>query len=203
MNDSTIVIAADLNPFATEWTDAIPYQFRHGNWGVHLHRLEHLGWCGAIVGPKGSGKTTLLENMAIKLQPERICRYHCFGLERARHLEDVRELLDRKVDGAVLLVDGLERASWSVRRKLLNSRHEGSGGLVVAVHKPGKLPTWIECRPDLSVLRYVIEHLGFDAASDVWHQAASVFWQFDGNVRDVLRWLYDRTAEGQVLLEST
>ncbi|MGI9516692.1 MAG: hypothetical protein ACR2NP_06595 [Pirellulaceae bacterium] len=189
------------NPFATEWTDAIPFRFEQGNWESNLQRLADLQFLAAIVGAKGSGKTTLLENLAEQLAPTRECHYCCFEHSTANHDKIVGDLFRQIECGAILLVDGIERLRWILRRKLFAAGKRQHGGLVVAVHKPCALPLWIECQPDLATLRYVVDYLGFDTNSAVWQESVSAFTRFEGNVRNVLRWLYDQVASGQLVID--
>ncbi len=196
-------VPARHNPFATEWTDAIPFRFPSGSWDFHLGRLRQMRYCAAIVGRKGSGKTTLLDTLVRQLPPQSPSRYVCIQRCPSNHRRTINEVLNQKNDGTILMVDGMQRLSFANCRRLLQSRKVPIGGLIVTAHRRCALPTWIHCQPDQASLQYVLTHLGFSADSEITRHAEAAFVRFRGNVREVLRWLYDQVATGQLAIHGT
>lgn len=180
------------NPFRTERVLEVRYRLPRGSWDDLLARLESMGRRAAIVGPQGSGKTTLLEDLAPRL------RARGYGVRELR-LDTERprfepEFLDRFFaslqERDVLLFDGAEllgRISWS----RFERRARAAAGLVVTLHRPGRLPTLIETVTSPQLLERIVEQiLGGPSA-----HTPGLFEKHRGNLRDALRELYDRYAE--------
>lgn len=180
------------NPFRTDRVLQVRYRLPGGSWDDLLARLESLGRRAAIVGPQGSGKTTLLEDLAPKL------RERGFGVRELR-LDTERprfepEFLDRFFAGLgprdVLLFDGAEqlgRFAWS----RFERRARAAAGLVVTLHRPGRLPTLLETSTSPQLLDGIVEQiLGGPSA-----YTPGLFEKHGGNLREALRELYDRYAD--------
>jgi hypothetical protein len=95
--------------------------------------------------------------------------------------------------GDFVLLDGAEQMSaWSWRRFVGQCR--GAGGILITCHRAGRLPTLHECRTDEDLVADIVASLlgGRDhpAASDL----SELYDRHGGNVREVLRELYDRWA---------
>jgi hypothetical protein len=93
----------------------------------------------------------------------------------------------------VLLVDGADALPWLgwLRVKRLARR---AGGLIVTTHRPGRLPTLVECATSPALLREIVDALG-DARDAAWRDAIpDLFRKHRGNLREALRDLYDRCA---------
>ena len=73
------------------------------------------------------------------------------------------------------------RFRWQTRR---------AGGLIIATHTPGRLPTLIECTTSVGLLERIIHRLAPDGL-DAESPAAELFARHRGNIRDALRELYD------------
>ena len=185
------------NPFAVDRLHRLRFRFRGDSWEALFKRLEHLGFRAALVGRRGNGKTTLLGELVERLQD----RGHC--IKRLRLNEQrpafLRSFLqhfwhDLGPDDIVVL-DGAEQmgriAWWSFRR-----RSRAARGLIVTSHRPGLLPTLIECRTSRELLADLLRELLGGKDDAVWDEALRQYAQHRGNIRDVLRALYDQCAEG-------
>ena len=139
---------AHRNPFRVAKTDALSYRPPGGGWDEMLARLEAMGWRGAVVGPHGSGKSTLIRSLVPRLAGRG------FAVHTAR-LTEATPCLDatwwtrlRRVGGrAIAVVDGAERLGPITWRRL-RYRARRAAGLVITVHTPGRLPTWVTTRTD-------------------------------------------------------
>ncbi len=185
------------NPFRSARLDGLGYEPLDGPGAEELvERFRRAGSLGALVGPHGVGKTTLLEAMArvfvgegadvrwIRLNEERRTpQWHAWR-------QATRGLKTR----SVLVVDGAEqlpRAWWWRVRAAASS----AGGLLVTMHEPGLLPMLHELLPRRAVLTPILEQLLVSSERVRCEaHAGALFAAHDGNVRDVLRALYDEYA---------
>jgi hypothetical protein len=205
------MLPARDNPFAVHRVLALRYRLGAAEWVEVFDRWEKLGRRGAIVGPHGSGKTTLLEDMARRLEGDgwkvvwvrldEQCRSLRAAVEQGRaqpffgavgNLERrEHEFRERR---RVVVLDGAEQLSrldwWRLSRHL---RH--ADGVVITAHRPGLLSTLWQCRTDAGLLRGLCAELGYPLEMG---EAEALWTRFDGNVREALRWLYDRAAAGCV-----
>jgi hypothetical protein len=96
------------------------------------------------------------------------------------------------------MLDGAEQLSriawWRFRRGSRPAR-----GLIVTSHRPGLLPTLIECHTNRELLMDLLEELlgGRDMA--VRDRAERLYRRHHGNIREVWRTLYDQCAEGALV----
>jgi hypothetical protein len=177
------------NPFAAERVLRVRYRPQGWTWEQLLARLASLDHRAAVVGPEGRGKTTLLEDLGGRLRAAGWGVKH-LGLSRemrAFRRAFLRRFFDDLSGRDVVLLDGAEQmnrlAWWDFAR-----RSKLAGGLVITSHRPGLLPTLVECETSVGLLRGIVQDLhagGADAALD------ALFHRHRGNVRDVLRELYD------------
>ena len=192
-------VPAKSNPFTITRVHAIPFQFAAGQWNDHLVRLHDMNWRGAIIGRRGSGKSTLLRQLHERLEsskkPSRLIKVPNRGnnsliLERALNQRQSH----------ILLIDGMERLSlrdrWRIRRET-----RGNAGLVVVRHYRSSLPTWMTCSTDHQLMRAVLARLGFESER-VNLIACKLFDQYRGNIRLVLRELYNQFSEGKIDVDS-
>jgi hypothetical protein len=177
------------NPFASHRVERLVYRAD----GVSLvglcERLEVIGGRGAIVGPKGSGKTTLLEELASVLPGEKVV----VKLDGScpRPLQQTRHQLPTPVTGRhTVFIDGGERLGVVAWRRLLRATH-AAAHLVATQHRPGRLPTLVECLPDLELFRELVSELVPADAMTLRPQLEKVYAHHNGNVRLCLRELYD------------
>ena len=184
------------NPFATARVHGIRYRFRGEAWDNLFRRLAALNHRGAIVGPEGAGKTTLLEDFEPRLL-ERGFKIVSLRLTRDTPTIDrgvLRELSLSISTQHFILFDGAEQLSrWSWWRFLQSIRR--AGGLLITSHRPGLLPTLIECRTSQELLAGIVADLLQEPAERQHARAAELFSKHRGNLRDALRELYDVWSE--------
>jgi hypothetical protein len=178
------------NPFAVQRVLEIRYRLTTGlTWEDLLERLASLNWRAAIVGPHGSGKTTLLEDLAPRIEA---CgfRVRTISLREAHPRLDPadRAVLRSLGPQDVLLLDGAEQLGW-FSWMLVRLRARRAGGLVITSHRPGLLPTLVECETSPELLAEIVGEL---AGGEVDFEELHA--RHGGNLRDALRELYDRWA---------
>jgi ABC-type branched-subunit amino acid transport system ATPase component len=192
-------VPARRNPFATEHVTRIPFRFEQGDWVSQLGRLRELDYRAAIVGPQGSGKTTLLceleRQLALIADGESI--YVFLSQDKQEQQQALQSALAANLASKILLVDGIERLAVLDRLNLFRASREARG-LIVTAHRPlrippFRLPTWIRTLTSELVLDYVLSELSMDAP-DVRAAGQLSYQKRKGNLREVLRDLYDRHA---------
>jgi hypothetical protein len=183
------------NPFSTDRILKIRYRPRGWTWDEMLERLARLNYRAAIVGPEGHGKTTLMEDLEPHL------RARGFGVRHLRLTREqpafdpswLRDVIGATTSKDVLLFDGAEQltriAWWRFRRMARKA-----GGLVITSHRPGMLPTLVECETDEDLLGGIVRDLAPGRPDDAAEDARALFARHGGNVREALRELYDRYA---------
>ena len=182
--------AAD-NPFAVQKVLRIRYRLSDPAWEGLLERLATLRYRAAIVGPHGRGKTTLLEDLAPRLEALgfRIRSVMLHTGDRRLRREHREALLQGMSPRDLLCVDGAEqlgRIAWLA----LLARSQRAGGLLITSHRPGLLPTLVECETNPELLREIVrELLGRDAEG-----SKELFARHEGNIREALREMYDQWA---------
>ena len=184
------------NPFRSEKIERLGYRLEGTTWTELLARCERLNYRCAVVGRYGSGKTTFLEELEKQLQGARF-RTRLIRLRMGRRVF-VPTLLNRLTKGLtrreILLFDSagqLNYAAWHWLR--WNSRH--ARGLIITVHKPGRLPTLWECRTSSALLAELLAHLLDCCPDQVRHLAANLCDKHDGNLREAFRECYDNIAQ--------
>lgn len=180
------------NPFRCQLTDSLEYEFEDDmNWPKLLQRLEALRWRGAIIGMHGRGKSTLLDGFACRLQDAgwSTQRLGLRSEERNFSKQIWRELLPSFGRRDFVLLDGAEQLSlWRWKRFLQLTK--SAGGVLIATHRAGRLPTLYECRSSPQLLRGLVERLD----PELEFCAQSLFERNSGNLRNCLRALYDTKA---------
>jgi energy-coupling factor transporter ATP-binding protein EcfA2 len=188
---TTPVRPAD-NPFSSHRIDNLEFRPQGRTWQQILERLEDLAWRAAVVGPAGSGKTTLLARLANRTPGETVGIRLVRGTPRPA--ADARALLPPTLcPRHVVLLDGadlLGPADWW--RFRLATRH--AGGLVIASHREGRLPTLVRCRTSPELLRSLVAELAPDASRRLDPVLDEVFTRHEGNIRGCLMELYDLYA---------
>jgi len=194
--DRRVSVSAANNPLRMDRLERIPFQFPNDDWQKHLADLKKLNFRAAIVGKKGSGKTTLLEQLQAQLN-QHLLR---LPLDKTLHQRLLDNAVDASRNGNVVLLDGIERLTFWQRRNLYSATKTGPG-LIVVVHQPCQLPTWIHCRTNLQLMDSLLRKLGLKQAA---HLSAGqiAFQQAGGNIRDAFRLLYDQFADGSLALPS-
>lgn len=199
-----------LNPFRRSQTEALAYRFTPSRDGDPnpghvadveglLRRFEALGRRAALVGAKGSGKTTLLLEIeghlgqlgdGLKILPIRLRR------DRRNLSSREQTALGGDLSRTLVTVDGAEQLSpprwWRLRR-----RTRSAWGVLITVHRPGRLPTLRFHRTDPALLRELVRRLSDGAPMPPDDELESLFQKHRGNLRECLAELYDRRAAGR------
>jgi len=181
-------VRARENPFRSDRLLSLRYRLQQGTWDSLLARFESLGRRAAIVGPRGSGKTTLLEDLAPRFV-EQGWRVRELRLDEETPGYDPA-VLESLTPRDLILFDGAEqlgRFAWSSFER----RSRGAGGLLLTVHRPGRLPTLLETRTSPELLAGLVDQILGDSAAPVRPLAPALFEKHRGNLREALRDLYD------------
>jgi energy-coupling factor transporter ATP-binding protein EcfA2 len=180
------------NPFASHRVEGLAYRRKGPGLTALRLRLEEIGGRGAIVGPKGSGKTTLLQGLASAL-PGEAFEVRIPG-SSPRPWRAARAQLPRPVGrNHVVLVDGAEQLGPIGWRLLLRATRRARS-VVVTLHRPGLLPTLVQCRPDRHLLRELVEELTPADAPVLVPALEELMQRHEGNIRSCFRDLYDLYA---------
>lgn len=165
--------------------------------------IEAEGVVGAISEPllamHSANSVDGLQSLLIDIPPLRRTDDD-FGLTARQRRHWLHTRLASVTCRTVLLVDGVERLPWSQRLQLIY-RTGGSArcaGLVVTLHQPSawtRLPIWVRTQPTFALLETLLEELG-TAGTVPRDIAAQLFEKHRGNLREVLRELYDREVNG-------
>jgi GTPase SAR1 family protein len=174
---------ARCNPFRTERTDRLAYRWHGITLPQMMQRLQALNYRGAIVGPDGSGKTTLLEELETKL-----CRRGFPIKKYFLNRDSVYKEPPNSQSDEILLFDGADLLKGKQWRDFVK---QNEGGLIITSHRKGLLPTLVECSTSLRLLEEIVEDL-IGRSNDF--PLANLYREHKGNLRDVLRTLYDICA---------
>jgi hypothetical protein len=183
-------VNAGENPLRSELIERLPIRFEAGSWSEMLKRVQQLNFRAAIVGSKGSGKTCLLEQLHQRIGQH----YLNLPLDRRLHDDQMRAALDASENGNVVLLDGIERLGFWQRQKLF-ARTKSGPGLIVTVHHPCRLPTWIRFRTNIGLMKQLLNDLDI-ATPEVLEAGEIAFRNAKGNMREAFRSLYDQFADG-------
>ncbi|MDD2711235.1 MAG: hypothetical protein PHV34_24935 [Verrucomicrobiae bacterium] len=178
------------NPFASNLISRLRCHFPPSHsWDSLLLRLQRLEYRGAITGPMGSGKTTILEELAVRLEKQgRQTRLAGLTIQH-RQIPDPGHFF-ANLESTILILDGAEQLNWlSWQRFLRQSRH--AAGLIITTHQPGRLPTLFTCATTPALLDNLLTQLHIPPGSPLRLQARRLFDLHCGNLREVLRSLYD------------
>ena len=200
INQNSNCVSARNNPLAVHRTDAIPFYFGETRFAsiesFYLH-VQKFSFHGAILGRHGRGKTTLLCELHSFLRDQEISSELVF-LPRERQLQrkSIDDLIQHGLSGSVVLVDGLERVSFLARQRIL-SRSKRFGGFIATTHRPGRLRTLLHCRTSQQTMVETLDSLGLNQPN-VITAALPLLSKHRGNIRLVLRELYDQYAGGKL-----
>jgi hypothetical protein len=187
------VLARD-NPFRVQRLDALAYRLQGEGWEALLDRARSLAWRGALVGPEGHGKSTLLAELAHRLASQGM-RPRWLRVRRGERWPDGAALAAFLADAGprdLLLVDGTqELAPLAWRALRWRARH--AGGLLATSHRPGHLPTLLDCRTSPALLAELLAELDPQGAVEL-PPVAELWARHRGNLRSALLEAYDRAA---------
>ncbi len=192
------------NPFRTCRVLELRYRLDPGGWDRLLERFERLGCRAALVGPEGSGKTTLLEDLGVRLE-RRGWRVVPLRLAPERRRPTPREWarIARAGRRRLVSVDGAEQLSWYGWRRLERASRR-AGGLLVTLHRPGRLPALHRHRTTPRLLEELVADLvGRERVEALRGELEILFAAHRGNLRDCLRALYDQWAQGRCVTAAT
>jgi energy-coupling factor transporter ATP-binding protein EcfA2 len=183
------------NPFAVERIQTIRYRPLHTSFDRIPARLRELNYRAAIIGPEGSGKTTLLEDLQRLLERKGWRTRLVFvndtsGCDRPA----CRHLVSELTPETLLLLDGadsIRRWDWSLLKRRTITY---ACGLVITSHRPGLLPTLIECSTTPTLLNEIVNGLLPQSRTIPAEFLDSLYVRHQGNLRDCLRELYDLYA---------
>lgn len=138
-----------------------------------------------------------LQTLLIDIPPRRFL-HEDFGLSDCQRRQWLQARFARVTPQTILLIDGIERLPWSQRFRLLHStaRQGRCGGLVVTLHRPcrwTRLPVWVHTRPTLELLEIILKELGITGSLPP-DFARQLFEKHAGNLREVLREMFDRSS---------
>jgi len=182
------------NPFRSERVEAIRYRFADAGWDGLMRRLADLEYRAAIVGPDGSGKTTLLEELAPRLEGLGFAVRRLFLNDQKRpDAQSLKLSCAEPGEKDCILFDGADlvgRFAWARFKR----QSRLAAGLIITSHRPGLLPTLIECRTTPELLDDIVVHILGRGAAALGDTPRRLFEKHDGNLRDALRGLYDMYA---------
>jgi len=184
-------ITASTNPFASRYIDTLPFLMADMGMDRLSSRLGAMGGHAAIVGPHGSGKTTLLERLGHTLARDGWVVHSFRTTERRRGVRDITSRSYGPQDA--VLIDSAGHINPILRRRLF-SHVRDAGRFVVTEHRIGRLPCLHRCETSLTLLDALVEELAPAIACDVRPHAHTLYARHRGNIRDVLRGLYDHCA---------
>lgn len=190
------------NPFRTERILSVRYRLEGATWPALLKRCEELQYRGALVGPHGSGKTTLLEDLDKKLRQQGFAtRFLRLDHDHPRFEPGILRRLTLELSSReILLFDGAEQMD-PVRWRWFKWRTARAGGLIITVHRPGRLPTLWECRTSPVLLAEIMAQLLGERSSHMPERSRHLFQKYQGNLRDALRECYDLLAHPQARMD--
>ncbi len=184
------------NPFSVDRVHAIRFRPLDITFDEILLRLRELNYRTAITGPDGSGKTTLLEDLQPILQRKGLKTRMVFVNDTSPFdAPTCRRLLSELNRDEILLLDGadlIRRAFWSLLKRHTITH---ASGLVITSHKPGLLPTLIECATSATLLTEIVTALRPEGPGISLDLLDTLYKRHNGNLRDCLRELYDLYAQ--------
>ena len=188
------------NPFATSRVLGIRYRLDGWDWDELWERLVGLGCRAAIVGQEGSGKTTLLEDFEVQIRARGLTtrRLSLNGSSQDHTGPGLTALIKDCGPSEFLLLDGagrLSRRDWR-DLKWMSERYRG---VLVTAHAPVRLPTLVHCRTSPDLLAGILADLLCRPVRELMPLASELFLQHNGNLRDALREMYDRAAQGSLM----
>ena len=180
------------NPFRTDRVLALRYRPRDETLKQLLDRLHRIGYRAAIVGPHGTGKTTLLEDIEPELRVLgfRTKLLHFYDKKRRFRRGEMKRFFAELTRQEFILLDGAEQMS-ALQWQWFKVRSKKAGGLLITAHKKGMLPTLTECATSPELLEEIISELLIGETALRSGRSRELFKAHQGNIRSVLREMYD------------
>ena len=183
------------NPFAVDRLHRLRFRLPESSWPQLLMQWDDMNHRGAIVGPEGRGKTTMLLELADVLR-RRQWNVRLATLRRAQAnawRELPSDLLLNLDARDCILLDGGEQLGFFAWQRFLH-RTKAAGGLVVTLHRAGRLPTWFHCATSVELLDDLVSELLGSLDDSVRSVNRHLFEKYGGNLRLALREWYDLYA---------
>lgn len=180
------------NPFASHRIDALGFRPAGPKPEDLAERLDALGGRADVVGPEGSGKTTLLEELSRRLDGE-VALVPLSGTSR-RPWSTVTARLPHPVDGRHSVLVDCAGLLGAAGRLMLRRRCRNARRLVITSHRPGRLPTLVDCQTSPELLADLVCELTPEHADRLDPVLEALFLRHDGNLRLCFRELYDTFA---------
>jgi hypothetical protein len=186
------MLRARDNPFATDRVLRQRYRLDETGWTELLGELARLNFRAAIVGPHGSGKTTLLEDLAGRLEK---IGWTPVWIRLSAEFPRLPPACDAVFFAKlgvndVVLFDGAEQLG-AIAWRVFQYRARHAGGLVITTHHAGRLPMLRRCETTPELVAELVRALGEPLSRE---EAERLHGRHGGNVREVIRELYDRCA---------
>jgi len=199
-------VCAKNNPFIVDRTDAIAFGFEETDFENIESFAKHaqtFNFRGAILGRHGRGKTTLQHDLHSWLCEHEIdCEFVFLPREKDLQTGAIENIMRRGQAGAIVLVDGLERLPFFRRQRLVNDS-KSFAGFIATTHRPSRsissnrLQTLIRCRTSQRTLMAVLDSLELNRP-EIRAAGIPLLSKHNGNMRLVLRELYDQYADGRL-----
>lgn len=187
------VVRPSENPFRSAAVDALRYQPEPETLGQIAARFGAMGFRGALIGPHGHGKSTLMRELA-KIDPPGDADSHPV-VQIAADLSNIHALRShlRHLPG-VLMVDGYDLLPPRWRFAVWKRKT-----VLITAHRPTRVPTLLRCESSPALLARLIGRLSPDIGAGLGGaEVDRLLRAHRGNVRDALRELYDRVADGRL-----
>lgn len=176
------------NPFRSECLERLAYREPGFSWEGLDARLSAAGSRGAIVGPEGHGKTTLLLEWHARRQA---AGWKTALIRVGRNQRRLLESQKNELFGAeAVFADSAEQLGWNGWREFV-ALTRAARCVVVTTHRPGRFTPVHVCRTSPDLLRELVNELHGSA-----NDCLSLWQRHRGNLRNALRELYDKAADG-------
>lgn len=186
------------NPFNTSNIHKIRYIFQSAGDMDFLMRkfMEELDYKAAVVGPESSGKTTLLEDISVNLAKKGFNPKYIKLDKQNREFSGsfLKQFLKELGKNDIVLFDGCEQLGYFLWRYIKKEICARAGGIIITVHRTGRLPTLWECGTSEHLFRRIVDLLLAGGKSHLIPDAdiaAGLYVKHRGNIRLGLRELYD------------
>jgi len=183
------------NPFSVDRVQTIRYRPLKATFDDILTRLETMDYRAAVVGPEGAGKTTLLEDLQHALQRQGLQTRMVFVNDTSPLDHPTRrQLMSQLKSDEIVLLDGADATSLAMWTLLKRHILRQAAGLVITTHRPGRLPTLIDCATTPALLGEIVDELLPEKRHAHADGLQQLFRHHQGNIRNCLRELYDLMA---------